>query len=125
MQVLQLGGFHIFNIDTLWMICFADFNFVIKYGIIWGGYSANTDQVFILQKRVVKMKATIECRLFKKSDIVPIPCQYIFSLMMLAVKLEDFWMNFSVHSADTRNKAQPLRPVANLSCFQKVFFVLV
>jgi len=68
--------FNILNIDTLWIICFADFHFVIKYGIILGGYSAYTDRMFILQKRVVKIKATIGCRrLFKKLDILAIPCQ--------------------------------------------------
>lgn len=98
MQVLQIGGsgfadrrlFHVLSIGTLWMICFADFYFVIKYGIIFGGYSAYTDRIFILQKRIVKIKAAIGCRstcgrLFKKLDILPIPCQYIFSLMMLVV----------------------------------------
>jgi hypothetical protein len=30
--------FHILDIGTLWMICFADFHFVVRYGIILGGY---------------------------------------------------------------------------------------
>jgi hypothetical protein len=75
--------FHILRIGTIWMICFAHFNFVIKYGIILGGYAAYTDWVFILQKRIVKIKAAIGCRstcrrLFKKLDILLIPYQYIF-----------------------------------------------
>jgi hypothetical protein len=29
--------FHVLNIHTLWMICFADFHFVIKYGVFFFG----------------------------------------------------------------------------------------
>jgi hypothetical protein len=66
--------FHVLSIGTLWMICFEDFHFVLKYGIILGGYSSNTDRVFILQKRIVKIKAAVGCRgtcrrLFKKLDL--------------------------------------------------------
>jgi hypothetical protein len=42
--------FHILNIDALWMVCFAYFHSVIKYGIIFGGNSTDADQVFIFQK---------------------------------------------------------------------------
>jgi hypothetical protein len=66
----------------------------MKCGIILGGISTDTDWVFILQKRIVRIMAGIgfgfrsSCRsLFKKLDILPVLCQYIFSLMIFVWKI--------------------------------------
>jgi hypothetical protein len=61
--------------------------------------------------------------LFKKLEIVPVPCQCIFSLMNFFVNnQEKFQTNSSVHSVNTRNKHRLHRPIANLACFQKSAF---
>jgi hypothetical protein len=107
------------------MVYFAYFHSVIKYGIIFWWNSTDADQVFILQRRIIRITAGVgprsSCRgLFKKLDILPVPCQYIFSLMMFVVDNEDnFQINLSIHGVHTRNKTQRHRPIANLSCFQK------
>jgi hypothetical protein len=64
------------------------------------------------------------CRsLFKKLETLPVPCQYIFSLMNFLVNNQEiFQTDSSVHSINTRNKHDLHRPVANLSCFQKSAF---
>jgi hypothetical protein len=64
------------------------------------------------------------CRsLFKKLEILPIPCQYIFSLTKFILNnQENFQTNLSIHSIDNRNKHHLLRPNANLSSFQKSSF---
>jgi hypothetical protein len=64
------------------------------------------------------------CRnLFKKLEILPVPWQYIFSLMNFFVNnQENFQTNSSVHSINARNKHLLHRPTANLSCFQKSAF---
>jgi hypothetical protein len=64
------------------------------------------------------------CRsLFKKLEILPIPCQYIFSLMNFILNnQEHFQTNSSIHSIDTSNKHHLHKPNANLSCFQKSTF---
>jgi hypothetical protein len=64
------------------------------------------------------------CRsLFKKLEILPIPCQYVFSLMNFILNnQEHFQTNSSIHSRDTRNKHHLHRPNVNLSCFQKITF---
>jgi hypothetical protein len=64
------------------------------------------------------------CRnLFKKLEILPVPWQYIFSLMNFFVNnQENFQTNSSAHSINTRNKHHLHRPSANLSCFQKSAF---
>jgi hypothetical protein len=72
--------FHILNLDALWMVYFAYFHSVIKYGIIFWGNSTDADRVFILQKRIIIIMTGVgsrsSCRgLFKKLDILPVPCQ--------------------------------------------------
>jgi hypothetical protein len=61
--------------------------------------------------------------LFKKSEILPVPGQYIFSLMNFFVNnQENFQTNSSVCSINTRYKHHLHRPIANLSRFQKSAF---
>jgi hypothetical protein len=82
-------------------------------------------QVFKLQKRTFRVMAGVgprsSCRgLFKKLKILPLPCQYILSLMLLVIdKLKDFPTNAYVHSLDNRNKNQLRLPTVSLACVQK------
>jgi hypothetical protein len=64
------------------------------------------------------------CRsLFKQSEVLSVPCHYIFSLTNFIVSnKESFQTNSSVHNINTRNKHNLTRPNANLSCFQKRTF---
>jgi hypothetical protein len=78
--------YHISNINTLKSIYFVYFHSIIKYGIIFGGNSSNSKKIFTLQKKIIRIVVGAQpgtaCRsLFKKLEILPIPCQYIFSLI--------------------------------------------
>jgi hypothetical protein len=78
--------FHISSINTLKSIYFAHFHSIIRYGIILGGNSSNSRKIFTLQKKIFRIMVGAHprtpCRnLFKKLEILPVPCQYIFSLM--------------------------------------------
>jgi hypothetical protein len=58
--------------------------------------------------------------LFKKLDLKPAPCEYVFSLMMFDVNNPDnFQTNSVVHGMNTRAKHQLHRPTVNLSCIKK------
>jgi len=58
--------------------------------------------------------------LFKQSEILPVPCQYILPLMSFIISdKEIFQTNSSIHYFSTRNKHHLDRPNANLSCFKK------
>jgi hypothetical protein len=117
--------YHIMNIDALRMIYFGCFHSVMEYEVIFWGNSAGVDKVFKLKNRIVRIMAGVRARcscrgLFKKLDILPVPCQYIFSLMIFVMdNLGSFQTNLTVHGLNTRNKTQLHRPIANLSCFQK------
>jgi hypothetical protein len=115
---------HISNITTLKSIYFAYFHSVIQYGIIFWGNSSNSGKIFTLQKKIIRIMVgawpRTPCRsLFKKLEILPVPCQYIFSLMNFIVNNQNFQTNLSVHNINTRNKHHFHRPNAILSCFQK------
>jgi hypothetical protein len=76
------------NLDNLRMVYFAYFHSVLTYGIIFSGNSTNVHQVFKVQKRTVRVMTGVgprsSCRgLFRKLKILPLPCQYILSLMLL------------------------------------------
>jgi IS1 family transposase len=120
--------FHVSNINTLKSIYFAYFHSIIQYGIIFWGHSSNSRNIFTLQKKIIRIMVGAHprtpCRnLFKKLEILPVPCQYMFSLMNFFVNnQENFQTNSSVHSINTRNKHHLLRPIAKLSCFQKSAF---
>jgi IS1 family transposase len=120
--------FHINNINTLKSIYFAYFHSIIKYGIFFGDNSSNSRKIFTLQKEIVRIMVGARPRMpctiqFKKLETVPVPCQYIFSLLNVFVNnQENFQTNSSVHSINTRNKHHLHRPIANLSCFQKSSF---
>ena len=64
------------------------------------------------------------CRsLFKQLEILPVPFQYILSLMNFIINnLEIFQTNSSLHNSNTRNKHRIHKPNANPSCFQKSTF---
>ena len=60
---------------------------------------------------------------FKKLEILPVLCQYVFSLMNFPVdNQENFQTNSSVHNIETKNTGHFHGPIANLSCFQKSAF---
>ena len=59
----------------------------------------------------------------QNTSVLPVPCQYMFSLMNFIVNNQDnFQTNPSVHSINIRRKYNFYRPNANLSWFQKRAF---
>jgi IS1 family transposase len=85
----------------------------------------NSKMIFTFQKRTVRIIAGVKSRnscrnLFMRLKILPLPCEYIFTLMNLVVNhQEHFQTNSAIHSVNTRNRGHLHRPSANLSCFKK------
>jgi len=59
---------------------------------------------------------------FKQLQILPVPCQYILSLMNFIINNEHIFSNSSLHNITTRRKHHLHRLNANLFCFQKSVF---
>ena len=58
--------------------------------------------------------------LLTKPDILPVPCSYIFSMMMIVVNnRKNVQTNLLLHRINTRHKNKLNRPTANLTCTQK------
>jgi len=115
----------IVNINTLKTIYFAYFHSIMSFGIIFWGNSTDSNNIFLLQKRVLRIivgaKSRESCRtIFKKLQIMPMACQYIFSLIIFLVhNRENFVTNSTIHSINTRQKNDFHTPSASLSCYQK------
>jgi hypothetical protein len=63
------------NADTLRSIYFAYFHSIMKYGIIFWGNSINRRQIFTLQKKIIRIMASVKPRnlcssLFKRSEFL-------------------------------------------------------
>ena len=63
----------------------AYFHPSIRYGIIFLGNATNICKVFKLPKGVIRIMSVTEprasCRgLFRKLEILPVPCQYVYCL---------------------------------------------
>jgi hypothetical protein len=117
--------------DTHKSIYFAYFHSIMKYGIIFWGNSPNSKMIFTLWKRTVRIigyvKSRNSCRnLFMRLEILPLPCEYIFTLMNFVVNnQEHFQTNSSIHSVNTRNRDHLHRPTTNLLRFQKSVYYAV
>jgi hypothetical protein len=87
---MHLDQCFILSILTVKSIYFAYFHSIMKYGIIFWGNSCNSKRVFTLQKKIIRIVAGAtpinSCRnLLKKVEILPLPYEYIFSLMNFIV----------------------------------------
>ena len=115
---------HVSNIHTPKLIYYAHFHSVIKYGVIFWGYSSNSGKNFILQKKIIRIMAGEQPRsssrsLLKQLEILPLPHQYILSLMSFIINnKENFKTNSSIHNINTWNQHNLHRPNAKLLCFK-------
>jgi hypothetical protein len=81
--------------------------------------------ILTLQKKIVRIMVGVKpwnsCgNLFKRLEILSLPCEYIFSLINIIITNQKcFQTNSALHSVNTRNKNHLLRPIVDLSCFQK------
>ena len=82
--------FYTLDSETLRMAYFSYFHSIIRYGIIFWGNATDSCKVFRLQKRVIRLmlgaRPRASCRgLFKKLEILPVPCQYTLSVMLFMI----------------------------------------
>jgi len=82
--------FYVQNLQTLRMAYFAYFHSVVRYGITFWGNVTNSYKVFKMQKKLIRIMSGAEprasCRgLFRRLEILPVPCQYTLSLMLFII----------------------------------------
>jgi hypothetical protein len=119
---------HVLNTAVLTIVYFANFHSVLNMVLYFGGNSSNIGHIFLLQKKVIRIMVEASSRclctsLFRKLDILTLPCLYTYSFMLFVLKnMDNYQTNSSIHTINTRCKNQLHRPVVNLSSFQKGFF---
>ena len=95
---------------------------MIKYGVIFQGTSSNSGKIFTLQRKPSEYmpgaQPRTSCRsLFKQLETVPVPCQYILSLINFIINNLKIFRQFHLHSINTSNKHDFHRPNTHRSCF--------
>jgi hypothetical protein len=106
------------SLRSLRMIYFAYIHPITAYGIIFWGNSPYTIKPSRIQKDLMRimmdLKANDSCReSFKEIKILPLCCQYTYSLIQFVVNNKDlFTRNTEVHNKGTRQ---------NISLFRQPF----
>jgi hypothetical protein len=97
----------------------------MMYGVIFWGNSCVSKDIFIIQKIIIRILTNKSrrdsCRhLFKQLQILTLPSQYIYSLLIFVIKNGDlFSFNSEIHNLHTRFKNNLHLPLTNLTMVQK------
>ena len=116
--------FYVLNLENFMNGIFCSFHSVVRYGIIFWGSSTNSYKVFKLQKRIIPgTEPRASCRgLFRSLQILPVPCQYILSLMLFIIGNPNNFQTVSeVHGPHTRSRNQLFIPNTNLTSVGKCY----
>ena len=117
------------SLSSLKVIYHALFHSVMSYGVIFWGNSPHSHIIFRIQKKAIRIIEgcgnRVSCRnLFKKLHILPLPSQYMLSLLMFVVQNENLFLtNNKNHNLDTRQRNNLHLPQANLTIYQKGAFI--
>jgi len=113
------------TINTLRMIYCSYFHSVMTYGLLFWQNSPDSTKIFRLQKKIIRImtgcRSTDSCRkLFINLEILPLPSQYILSLLLFMLRDKNqFLVNSEIHYIDTRQHANFHQPSVNMPKYQK------
>lgn len=96
------------TMDALRAVYFAYIHSIIAYGIPFWGNSTKSREIFILQKKILKIIKQIPVRtcsksIFKDLNILPLPCIYILETVCFIHNNKQFFIqNDTLHTHNTR-----------------------
>jgi hypothetical protein len=102
----------------------------MTYGVLFWGNSPDSIKIFRLQKKIIRIMAGCRykdsCRkLFVNLEILPLPSQYILSLLMFMIRnRSQFLANSEIHHINTRQHANFHQPSVNVAKYQKGVYYL-
>ena len=102
----------------------------MTYGLLFWGNSPESIKIFRLQKKIIRIM--IGCRsrdsckkLIFNLKILPLPCQYILSLLLFMIRNKNqFLVNSGIYDTDTRQHANFHHPSENMTKHQKGVYCL-
>ena len=109
------------SLEVLRTIYFSYAHSAISYGIIFWGNSHFSTNIFKVQKRIIRIITNTgrcdSCRqLFKQLQILPLPSQYIFSLLVFVNKNRELFLsNSEIHDINTWYNHDLHLPSTNLT----------
>jgi len=110
---------------VLRMVYFSCFHFIISYSIIFWGNSAHSINIFKIQKRIIRIMTNSNRHdtcylLFHQLRILPLPSQYIFSLLLfVATNKKLFSLNSQIHDINSCHNNNLHLPLTGLTLVQK------
>jgi hypothetical protein len=113
------------SIDVLRSTYFSYVHSIISYGIVFWGNSSHSEDVFKIQKRIIRIIMSsgrkASCRqLFRELNILPFQSQYILAILLFVTKNKDqFISNSQVHTINTRQTSDLYIPTVNLTTYKK------
>lgn len=95
------------NEKTLKIMYYANFESILKYGIIFWGRDGNVQPTFVAQKRLVRIVGRLEvgqsCRtVFRRMGIMTVYALYIFECLMFLFRNRTLFVQLGDHSYNTR-----------------------
>jgi hypothetical protein len=112
------------SLDLMRMIYFSYVHSVVSYGIIFWGNSHHSDSIFKIQKRIIRIITNTGRRdschqLYKQGQILSLPSQYIFSLLVFVNKNRSLCIaNSEIHDINTQYNYNLHLPSTNLTLVQ-------
>jgi hypothetical protein len=109
------------TIENLRTVYFAYVHSAIRYGLPFWENAVNGKNVFITQKRIVRVifnvSPKISCRgRFRRLNILPFYSQYMYSLLLLVAKnASKFVISGEIYMINTRQSSNLYLPSVNLS----------
>ena len=106
-------------------VYFSYFHSVMSYGVIFWGNSHLSNNIFKIQKRTIRIISNSgkydSCRqLFNQLQILTLPSQYMFSLLVFVAKNRHLFLcNSDIHDKNTRHNCNLHLPTTNLTLVQK------
>jgi len=111
--------------NVLRTVYFSYFHSVMSYGVIFWGNSHLSNNIFKIQKRIIRIITNKgkrdSCRdSYKQLQILTLPSQNIFSLLIFVAKYRDLFLsNSEIHDVNTRFNYNLHLPTTNLTLVQK------
>ncbi|CAH1981659.1 unnamed protein product [Acanthoscelides obtectus] len=113
------------DLKTLKTVYYANFESIVRFGIIFFGHSSDTNRIFLVQKRVLrcilKISSRETCRRkFKSNKILTVAAIYIQEILIFTFKNINNFIGNPRSDYNTRNRnINLLYPVHHLTITEK------